>query len=58
LIGHAFGLLSIDGDIGFTGVEAIDIAGERNDLDSVQELIRGIIANNNRRTLFSDFSAN
>jgi hypothetical protein len=56
LIGHGFALLSTEGDISLTGVKAVDIAGERNDLDSVQEFIRGIIADDNGRTLFPDFS--
>jgi hypothetical protein len=54
LIGHGFALLPIEGDVGLTGIEAIDIAGERNDLDSVQEFIGGIIADNDCGALFPD----
>jgi hypothetical protein len=58
LIGHGFALLPTEGDIGLARIKAIDIAGEGNDLNSIQEFVRGIIADNNGRTLFPGFSAN
>ena len=47
-------VLSVESDIGFTRIEAVDIAGDRNDLNYIQELIGGLISDNNGWALFAD----
>jgi hypothetical protein len=48
LIGHRLSLLTLEGDIGFTRVQTIYVAGQGNDLDPVQELIGSVVADDHR----------
>ena len=48
LVGDGFPLFVLQSDVSFRGVHTPDIAGERHDLNAVQDAVRRIIADNHR----------
>jgi len=56
LVGHGFVLPIIQGDIRFTRIESINTAREGNDLDTIQEAVRNIVADDHGWPLFLDLT--
>jgi hypothetical protein len=58
LAGHGLALLVLQRDIGFRWIEALDPAGERHGLNTVQLAVRHVVADDRRGPGFADFTAN
>ncbi len=57
LVGHGFPAFTCDVDIGFRGIEAAHLAGNRHDLEPVQQRVRGVVAEDDRWAGLLDFTA-
>src|SRR5665811_1433789 len=50
-------MLAFDRHVCLTRVKPLDVRGERNDLDPVEELVRGVITDDDGGALLSDLAA-
>src|SRR5580692_10499312 len=57
LVRHGLAALAAHRHVGFARIQALDVRGERYDLDPVQKLIRRVIADDDGGALLPDLTA-